>query len=445
MTTKPSLPSELLPPGDPSRAGVKPSTYPVVLDYLGYVGMHVGCLGIFWTGVTKTDLLLCLGSYAVRMFGLVAGYHRYFSHRAFKATRGMQFVLALLGTLSGQKGALWWAAHHRYHHRYSDTPLDVHSPVQRSFLYSHSGWFLDRKNRDTDYARVTDLAKFPELVWLNDWNVVVTVAYVAVLFAVFGWSGVVWGYLVSTVLLWHAVHGIGSFGHRFGGYRRFATPDNSRNKWFLAVVMLGEGWHNNHHYFPSSARQGYVWWEIDIAYYVLKLLSRFGLVWDLNLPPAGSEGKAHNAQKHLRKFKEWLPELRLSQERCIDAFAHEHGQLEQRHLLPIEEAKQKIQAHIDAFDEQATRQMLHDPEALRRTYAELCRNIGAEISVLAERIGYDRATAERLREVSRRECDIRASRAAFGHLFADSRATREFPGAIAEEGSVGARVAFPQH
>jgi stearoyl-CoA desaturase (Delta-9 desaturase) len=340
----------------------KVPTYPNILDYVGYWGLHAMCLGAFFTGVSKTDLVLCAVSYFVRMFGVMVGFHRYFSHRAFKATRGMQFVLAFLGTLGVQKGVLWWAAHHRFHHRYSDTEMDVHSPLQRSFLYSHCGWHLDVKNRGTDYTRVADLMKHPEIVWLNDWDVVPQALYAILLFVFFGWSGLIWGFFISTILLWHAIHGIGSFGHRFGGYRRFVTTDNSRNKWFLAIALLGEGWHNNHHFFPSSARQGFVWWEYDIGYYILKVLSWFGLVWDLRQPP---EGAIHNPQpamqSTLRRFGDWIQTLRRSLHRSVDQSAQGASADE---TLRLEIFKQSLEAGIDTFEADATSVMLKDPGKL---------------------------------------------------------------------------------
>lgn len=420
MELRPWSSSELRSAGGPTRVGVKASGYPNALDYVGYSAMHLACLGAFWTGVSRTDLVLFFVSYVVRMFGLVAGYHRYFSHKAFKATRGMQFALGLLGTLTGQKGVLWWAAHHRFHHRYSDTPRDVHSPVTRSFLYSHSGWFLDKSNRDTDYTLVTDLVKYPELVWLNKWNVVIVTAYAVGIFAFFGWSGLVWGFFISTVLLWHAVHGIGSFGHRFGGYRRFATPDNSRNKWFLGLVMLGEGWHNNHHYFPASARQGMVWWEIDIAYYVLRLLHRLGRVTYLNLPPAYDEVQKSGMQKHMQRFKQWLVDLRMSLEQQLDAFGRELGLRDEARLLQLAQCKQAIQEHLDLFDDTVSAQVLHDPEQLKHTYAALERGIIAEIARLTGELQCGVDAAARLPQAVKAELRTRVVRAPFGHLFVDT-------------------------
>jgi stearoyl-CoA desaturase (delta-9 desaturase) len=340
----------------------KAPTYPNHLDYVGYWGIHAVCLGAFWTGVSGTDLVVCAASYLGRMFGVMVGFHRYFSHRSFKATRGMQFVLALLGTLGVQKGVLWWAAHHRFHHRYSDTAVDVHSPMQRSFLYAHCGWQIDKKNRGTDYTRVADLMKYPEIVWLNDWDLIPQLLYAILIFVCFGWSGLIWGFFISTIILWHAIHAIGSFGHRFGGYRRFITTDNSRNKWFLAILLLGEGWHNNHHFYPSSARQGLVWWEYDVGYYFLKVLSWFGLVWDLRQPP--EELIRHpqpGVQSTLRRFSAWIQDLRRSLHRAVDDHAPDASADDKLRLAIF---KQALEARIDTFETDVTQQMLKDPAKL---------------------------------------------------------------------------------
>ena len=340
--------------------------YPNVLDYVGYAVFHLVCLAAIWTGVTWRDVALCAILYATRMFGLMAGYHRYFSHRAFKTSRLVQFLLALLGTLGVQKGVLWWASTHRHHHRYSDTELDLHSPIHKSFLYSHSGWFLDNENRNTDLSRVPDLARYPELVWLDRWSVVPVGAFAVLLWLGFGWSGLIWGFFISTVLLWHAIHAIGSFGHSFGGYRRFATTDNSRNKWFLAVVLLGEGWHNNHHFYPSSARHGFAWWEYDVTYWALKLMERLGLVWDLRVPPDHVwRTEDPRAQAQVRRFERWLMELRLGLGQHLDGEG-------------LEVLRQKMEMRLDAFGAQAIEQIVRDPEQLRGSLAELRQDLGKE-------------------------------------------------------------------
>lgn len=260
-----------------------------------YVGVHLACLAILATGVTWEGVRICLVAFVVRSFGLGAGYHRYFAHRSFQTSRPMQFVLGMLGTLGLEGGPLWWAATHRSHHRYADTPEDIHSPHYQGFLYAHSGWFLDKANSETDRAAVPDLIKYPEIVWLDQWwgYSCLPVLCAVGLLGRFGWTGLVWGFCVSSVLIWHATHWIQSLSHSYGGYRRFESSDRSRNHWFVALITLGE-WHNNHHHYPWSARQGMAWWEIDIIYALLKIMSWMGLIWDLKtakrVQPAVAEG-----------------------------------------------------------------------------------------------------------------------------------------------------------
>jgi stearoyl-CoA desaturase (delta-9 desaturase) len=228
--------------------------------------------------------LLAAAVYTVRMFGITAGYHRYFSHRAFRTSRPFQLFLAVLGASATQKGPLWWAAHHRDHHRHSDGPLDVHSPVQRGFLWSHVGWFLSARHEDTKLDRVKDLARYPELRWLDRWHLAPTLALAAGLLLAGGAPALLWGYFVSTTLLWHGTFSINSLAHVVGK-KRYQTGDESRNSLALALITLGEGWHNNHHFYPSAANQGWFWWEVDVSYYLLRALSVAGLVWDLRTPP----------------------------------------------------------------------------------------------------------------------------------------------------------------
>jgi stearoyl-CoA desaturase (delta-9 desaturase) len=350
--------------------------YPNSLDYVFYAGMHLVCLAAFWTGVTWNDAGLCAVLYVTRMFGLTAGYHRYFAHRSFRTSRAVQFLLGLLGTLAVQKGVLWWASTHRHHHRYSDTELDLHSPVQRSFLYSHSGWFLDKANRSTDLSKVPDLARYPELVWLNRWDLLPIALFAWLIELGFGWRGLVWGFFISTILIWHAIHAIGSFGHRFGGYRRFATADNSRNKWFLAIALLGEGWHNNHHFFPGSARSGFAWWEYDVTYWLLKAMERLGLVWDVRIPPRGVRETSDPAG-HVRAFEQSLMDLRLTIGRRIEdeAAANDAKTREQLRLL-----RQAAEMRLDVFHHDVLEQILLDPARLRPTGAELRRDIAAAVN-----------------------------------------------------------------
>ncbi len=255
-----------------------PATLPFIL-------IHVAALAAFWTGVTVEAVIIGVALYWIRMFGTTAGYHRYFSHRSFKTSRVGQFALAFLAQSSAQRGALWWASKHRHHHKHSDTVHDVHSPRHRGFWYAHFGWIFVRNQGDTDYGAVPDLAKYPELVWLNKHPYLpATVLGTAVwLFA--GWPGLVVGFVWSTVVLYHGTFFINSLAH-VHGRQRYVTGDDSRNNWWLAIITLGEGWHNNHHAYMASTRQGFRWWEYDPTYYALKMLSWVGVVWDLIEPPA---------------------------------------------------------------------------------------------------------------------------------------------------------------
>jgi len=228
--------------------------------------------------------LLVLGSYYLRMFGITAGYHRYFSHRSFRTGRAFQFLLAFLGATATQKGVLWWAANHRDHHRHSDGPEDVHSPIQRGFYWSHVGWILSARHHETKLDRVKDLARYPELRWLDRWHAVPSVLFAVALLAIGGVPALLWGYFVSTVLLWHGTFFINSLAHVLGK-RRYATGDESRNSMALALLTMGEGWHNNHHFYPGAASQGWFWWEVDASWYALRALSAVGLVQDLRTPP----------------------------------------------------------------------------------------------------------------------------------------------------------------
>jgi stearoyl-CoA desaturase (delta-9 desaturase) len=261
-----------------------------------FIALHLACLAVLWVGVSWVAVVVALASYALRMFAITAFYHRYFSHRTFKTSRPVQFVFALIGAASTQRGPLWWAAHHRHHHKAADREDDPHSP-RHGFLWSHMGWFLSRKHFGTDHSQIPDLVKYPELRLLDRYDLLVPVAYATGMFflgvglnAAFpnlgtsGWQMLVWGYFVSTVVLIHVTLTINSLAHVWGR-RRYATSDDSRNNWFLALLTLGEGWHNNHHHYPGSARQGFYWWEIDISYYVLRAMSWVGLVSDLKSVP----------------------------------------------------------------------------------------------------------------------------------------------------------------
>ena len=250
-----------------------------------FFAVHAAALvGIVALGWSWSGFALAVILYYVRMFGVTAGYHRYFAHRTFKTSRAMQFVFAVLAMTSSQKGVIWWASHHRTHHKYSDQPGDVHSAQNDGFWWSHLGWILSNAYENTESERVRDLTKYPELVWLNTWWWIPPTLLGLGLFLVGGSFALVWGLFVSTTLLWHGTFTINSLSHMFGA-RRYATTDNSRNNALLAVITMGEGWHNNHHHYQRSVRQGFFWWEFDPTYYVLLALSALGLVWDLHAPP----------------------------------------------------------------------------------------------------------------------------------------------------------------
>ena len=269
-----------------------------------FVALHLACLGVIWVGVSTTALAVAFALYALRMFALTGFYHRYFSHRTFRTSRAVQFAFAVIGAACVQRGPLWWAAHHRNHHRNADTRLDPHSPGVHGFLWSHMGWFLTPRAFRTELERVPDLAAYPELRWLDRYDIAVPVLLAVALYALgvllhhvapelhtSGGQLLVWGFFVSTVVLFHATVTINSLAHRYGS-RRFTTRDDSRNNPWLALLTFGEGWHNNHHYFPGSARQGFRWWEIDLTWYGLKLMALLGLVHDLKPVPAWVLAKA---------------------------------------------------------------------------------------------------------------------------------------------------------
>ena len=245
--------------------------------------VHLAPLLAVWTGVTWREVVLCVVLYQTRMFFITAGYHRYFAHRTYKMNRFWQFVMALGGTTAAQKGPLWWASLHRDHHRFADTAEDVHSPI-RGFWWSHVGWILCDKFQDTRFDRISDFARFPELRWLNKNNWVGPWALGIGVFLVFGARGLVVGFFLSTVLLWHGTFLVNSLAHVFGR-RRYATDDTSRNSLLIALLTGGEGWHNNHHYVPSSTRQGFFWWQIDTTYYALLVLRGLRVVRGLRRPP----------------------------------------------------------------------------------------------------------------------------------------------------------------
>lgn len=267
------------------------------LRVIPFVLMHLMCFAVIWVGWSPVAVLVAFLLYFARMLAITGFYHRYFSHKSFKTSRIAQFIFAVLGATAAQRGPLWWAAHHRHHHVYSDQEKDVHSPVHHGFVWSHMGWFTASKNFSTNLARVKDLAKFKELVWLDRFDSLVPVLFAVCIFGLGellnalypsletnGLQMLVWGFFISTVALYHATYTVNSLAHKFGR-RRYRTKDDSRNSFLIALITCGEGWHNNHHHYPGSVRQGFYWWEVDFTYYFLKMLAWSGLIWDMKTVP----------------------------------------------------------------------------------------------------------------------------------------------------------------
>ena len=267
------------------------------LRVLPFIVLHLACFAVFWVEFSAVAVSVAVVLYLLRMFAITGFYHRYFSHKAFKTSRPVQFIFAFLAASAAQRGPLWWASHHRHHHAHSDHPEDPHSPRQHGFFWSHLSWFLANKNFRLKKERIKDWLQYPELKLLDRFDVVAPLALALGLFALGAWleyaaphlqtNGLqlfIWGFVISTVLLYHMTFTVNSLAHVWGK-RRFLTNDDSRNNPVIALFTLGEGWHNNHHHFPSSARQGFYWWEIDLTYYGLKILSALGLIWDLRKVP----------------------------------------------------------------------------------------------------------------------------------------------------------------
>ena len=266
------------------------------LRVLPFMALHVACLAVFWVGYSHAALLAMLAAYALRMFAITGFYHRYFSHKTFRTHLWMETTFAFIGASSAQRGPLWWASHHRHHHRHSDTELDLHSP-RHGFWRSHMAWFLGQDAFATDYGLIRDFADRPALRWLNRFDVVAPASLALAMYLLgtalerwmpaLGTSGpqmLVWGFVLSTVLLFHVTVSINSLAHVWGS-RRYDTADDSRNNPLLAILTFGEGWHNNHHHYPNSVRQGFFWWELDLTYIGLRALQALGLAWDLKPVP----------------------------------------------------------------------------------------------------------------------------------------------------------------
>lgn len=268
------------------------------------VTIHLGSLLAFlpFARPTPALLLFAAATFALRMFAVAAGYHRYFSHRAFRTGRIVQFLFAFVGGMAVLRGALWWSAHHRAHHRHSDKDGDPHSPAHGKW-WSHMGWFMARGNQATRSDLIPDWIKFPELVWLDKHESVPVVVFVlfclgcGALYATISELPVgltalafwVWGANISSVALCQSMFSLNSVSHGLGS-RRYDLDDLSTNNVAVALATFGEGWHNNHHRWPNRAFLGEGWRELDIAWLGIKLMAALGLAHDLrgqDSPPPG--------------------------------------------------------------------------------------------------------------------------------------------------------------
>lgn len=264
---------------------------------LPFVLLHLALIGLIWVGWSPFAVGFAIVMYVLRMFAITGFYHRYFAHKTFQTSRISQFVFALIGATAVQRGPLWWAAHHRAHHVHSDQPQDVHSPHQHGFIWSHLGWFLSHANFQTRLERVKELAQFRELQLLDRFDSLIPLLLAAGIYALGallertmpglhtnGLQLLEWGFVVSTIAVYHATFCVNSLAHVWGS-RRYLTRDHSRNNWLIALFTFGEGWHNNHHHFPGSAKQGFYWWEIDLTYYGLSVLAALGIIWNVKRVP----------------------------------------------------------------------------------------------------------------------------------------------------------------
>ncbi|HEX8474162.1 MAG TPA: acyl-CoA desaturase [Pyrinomonadaceae bacterium] len=252
------------------------------------VSLHVCGLLCFWFWPRRIDLFLFVGLYLSTTFAIGIGYHRLFTHRGFKCHTWMRRMLAWMGAAALQGGPARWSAIHRRHHQMTDKEGDPHTPLM-GFLHAHVGWILRRDAEEgSDYRElVPDVCGDDPWIRVLDKGVLFTMPWVltgVVCYAVAGWRGVLWGTVLRTLALWHFTWCINSVCHVWGT-RPNATRDESRNVWWLGLLTLGEGWHNNHHARPSAAVHGWRWYEVDFSGYAIRLMARLGLVWKVIREP----------------------------------------------------------------------------------------------------------------------------------------------------------------
>jgi stearoyl-CoA desaturase (delta-9 desaturase) len=396
---------ELIPPHARSEPDAPVGSDILYPSAVPFVLVHVACLGVIWTGVSAGALALAIALYWLRIFAIGAGYHRYFSHRTYETSRAFQFVLAFFSQSTAQKSVLWWAAKHREHHLHSDTERDVHSPRQFGFLYSHLGWIFSRRHEAADLTKIGDFSHYPELMWLHRHELAPPFALALASFTIAGWSGLVVGFFWSTVAVYHATFCINSLAH-VSGRKRYVTGDDSRNNWLLAIFTMGEGWHNNHHAFQSSVRQGFRWWEYDPTFYLLKLFSWFGLVWKLKSPPVEVVENRHRLGTNVIRRAAAQVADSFNAERVAHAVAavlgsggltRLHARLSQAQICATDILHELDLPQIPKMSDVAQRaraMLLHSPsteDIAARAYQILLESIGSRLAKLAAQTAGDYA------------------------------------------------------
>ncbi len=382
--------------------------------------LHVLCLFGLLLDLSVWDIAIVVSLYFFRMFFVTGVYHRYFSHRTYKMGRVTQFIMAFLAVSSAQKGVMWWASHHRHHHKFSDEENDVHSVRHGGFLWAHMGWIFHPDWDDTDMKRVKDLARYPELVWLDENKFVPPMVLAIICTLVGGVTGLAVWFLWSTVLLWHGTFTINSLAHVWGS-RRYDTTDDSKNNFLLAIITLGEGWHNNHHHYQASVNQGFFWWEIDITYYVLLAMEKVGLVWDLRRPPEHVvHQQKHPVQRALEAFSESAAKAR---EEALAAFATRRAEMTaswEHSLAEFEHKRDDLGIRVDDYlDELSERWDAHVEDVMASANA---RFEEAKVSALEAQKGAQKAYAEMADSAAEYREELRAAaHAAYEELEASFR------------------------
>ncbi|BCL34015.1 acyl-CoA desaturase [Nostoc sp. MS1] len=261
------------------------------INVLFFTSFHaVALLAPWFFSWSALGLLLVL-HWLFGSIGICLGYHRLLSHKSFQVPKWLEYAIATIGALAMQGGPIFWIGGHRQHHAHTeDVHLDPYSS-QRGFWWSHMLWIMYPRSEFFDYEiyqkYAPDLARQPFYRWLDRYFLLLQIPLGLVLYALGGWSFVIYGVVVRAVLLWHSTWFVNSATHMWG-YRTFDADDNARNLWWVSIVTYGEGWHNNHHTYPNVAKAGFQWWEIDVTWWSIKLLQTLGLAKKVVLPPTKS-------------------------------------------------------------------------------------------------------------------------------------------------------------